>query len=96
MGCASGFVLEKPCYGGKGIFRFGRRRLFPRGIYTTWSFMTHIDIKHSVFAQERLEWVAPKILLMEAMDTKGKQVNFPQEGNAFGPGGEGGFSYAPS
>ena len=72
MGCASGFVLEKPCYGGKGIFRFGRRRLFPRGIYTTWSFMTHIDIKHSVSAQERLEWVAPKILLMKAIDTSGK------------------------
>ena len=43
-----------------------------RGIYTTWSFMTHIDIKHSVSAQERLEWVAPKILLMKAIDTSGK------------------------
>ena len=34
--------------------------------------MTHIDPKYSVSAQERLEWVAPKILLMKAIDTSGK------------------------
>ena len=58
--------------------------------------MTHIDPKHSVFAQERLVWVAPKISLMNAIDTKGKQVTLFLEGNAGGPGGEGGFSYGPS
>ena len=72
MGCASGFFLEKPCYGGKGILRFGRRSLFPRGIHRICSFMNHIDPKHSVSAEEKLVWVAPKILLMEAIDTSGK------------------------
>ena len=34
--------------------------------------MNHIDPKHSVSAEEKLVWVAPKILLMEATDTSGK------------------------
>ena len=58
--------------------------------------MTYIDPKHSVSAKERLAWVAPKISLMNAIDTKGKEVTLFREGNAFGPGGEGGFSYGPS
>ena len=58
--------------------------------------MTHIDPKHSVSMQGRLVWVAPKISLMSAIDTKGKEVTLFLEGNAGGPGGEGGFSYGPS
>ena len=68
--------------------------VFPGG--TSWPFMTYIDPKQSVSAQERLAWVAPKISLMNAIDTKGKEVTLFLEGNAFGPGGEGGFSYGPS
>ena len=58
--------------------------------------MTDIDPKHFISIQERLAWVAPKISLMNAINTKGKEVTLLIEGNAGGPGGEGGFSYGPS
>ena len=37
-----------------------------------WSFMTHINPKHSVSAKEKLEWVAPQISLLEAGKTDSK------------------------
>ena len=41
--------------------------------------MTSTDGNDFVPAQEKLEWVTPKISLMEAGDTEGKVYNFSLE-----------------
>jgi hypothetical protein len=39
------------------------------------------DLKRLVPAQEKLEWVTPKISLMEAGDTEGRKNDFNSEVN---------------
>jgi hypothetical protein len=41
--------------------------------------MTAADCNDLIPAQEKLEWVTPKISLMEAEDTEGKINNLPAE-----------------
>ena len=46
------------------------------------------DLNDLMPAQEKLEWVTPKILLMEAGDTEGNKVGIAGEGiktNKVGP-----------
>ena len=47
--------------------------------------MTTTDRNDLVPAQEKLEWVTPKISLMEAGDTEGAKVKYAGEGTG-GPG----------
>jgi len=53
--------------------------------------MTSADLKDLVpaHAQEQLEWVTPKISLLDAGDTDGKALNFKEaissKGKNFGP-----------
>ena len=50
--------------------------------------MTSADRNDLMPAQEKLEWVTPKISLLEAGDTEGKTIISPGEGTGaalFGP-----------
>ena len=42
--------------------------------------MTSADRNDLMPAQEKLEWVMPKISLMDAGDTEGKAAVYPKEG----------------
>jgi hypothetical protein len=48
--------------------------------------MTSTDRNDLMPAQEKLEWVTPKISLMEAGDTDGKGLTGPYEVNKRGEG----------
>lgn len=48
--------------------------------------MTSADRNDLVPAQEKLEWVTPKILLMCAEDTDGTKIDrIREQGNIYGP-----------
>ena len=50
--------------------------------------MTSADRNDLLPAQEKLEWITPKISLMDAVDTEGKTIISPGEGTGvklFGP-----------
>ena len=60
--------------------------------------MTSADLNDLVPAQEKLEWVTPKISLMEAVGTEGKPIKTakPETTTTHGPNGATLLNYGPS